>query len=60
MQLEMLVVVSSGFHELIEPVLEREGIEVELHANRVDPRPEGWRVEWLSDEGSRLMPSRSG
>jgi 2-hydroxy-3-keto-5-methylthiopentenyl-1-phosphate phosphatase len=39
-------VVSSGFHELIEPVLEQEGVEVELHANRVDPRPDGWRVEW--------------
>jgi 2-hydroxy-3-keto-5-methylthiopentenyl-1-phosphate phosphatase len=42
-----LVIVSSGFHELIEPILEREGVEVEVHANRVDPRPEGWRVEWL-------------
>ena len=39
-------VVSSGFEELIEPVLEREGIDVELHANRVDARPDGWRVEW--------------
>jgi 2-hydroxy-3-keto-5-methylthiopentenyl-1-phosphate phosphatase len=39
-------VVSSGFHELIEPVLEREGVEVELHANRVDARADGWRVEW--------------
>jgi 2-hydroxy-3-keto-5-methylthiopentenyl-1-phosphate phosphatase len=46
-----LVVVSSGFHELIEPVLEREGIEVEVHANRVDPRPDGWRVEWRYDDG---------
>ena len=39
-------VVSSGFEELIEPVLEREGVEVELHANRVDARRDGWRVEW--------------
>jgi 2-hydroxy-3-keto-5-methylthiopentenyl-1-phosphate phosphatase len=39
-------VVSSGFHELIEPILEREGVEVELHANRVDARLDGWRVEW--------------
>jgi len=40
------LVVSSGFHELIEPVLEREGAldEVELRANRVDARPDGWRV----------------
>ena len=32
------LVVSAGFHELIEPVLEREGVEVELVANRVDRR----------------------
>jgi len=40
------LVVSSGFHELIEPVLERKGVlgEVELRANRVDARPDGWRV----------------
>ena len=44
------VIVSSGFHELIEPILEREGVEVELHANRVDPRPDGWRVDWQYDE----------
>ncbi len=45
-----VIVVSSGFHELIEPVFEREGIEVELYANRVDPRPEGWVVEWRYDD----------
>jgi 2-hydroxy-3-keto-5-methylthiopentenyl-1-phosphate phosphatase len=45
-----VVIVSSGFHELIEPILEREGVEVELHANRVDPSTDGWRVEWRYDE----------
>jgi 2-hydroxy-3-keto-5-methylthiopentenyl-1-phosphate phosphatase len=44
-----LVIVSSGFHELIEPILEREGVEVELHANRVDPSADGWRVQWVYD-----------
>jgi 2-hydroxy-3-keto-5-methylthiopentenyl-1-phosphate phosphatase len=44
------VVVSSGFHELIEPVLEREGIELEVRANRLDPRPEGWRALFRSHE----------
>ena len=39
-------VVSSGFHELIGPVLESEGVDVDLHANRVDARPDGWRVVW--------------
>lgn len=43
------VIVSSGFHELIEPILAREGVEVELHANRVDPDPAGWRVAWRYD-----------
>ena len=38
------LVVTSGFHELIEPVLEREGVRVELAANRVEARPDGWRV----------------
>jgi 2-hydroxy-3-keto-5-methylthiopentenyl-1-phosphate phosphatase len=41
-----LHVVSSGFHELIEPILESAGVEVELHANRVEPGPDGWRVLW--------------
>jgi 2-hydroxy-3-keto-5-methylthiopentenyl-1-phosphate phosphatase len=42
------LVVSSGFHELIEPVLEREGVlgTVELRANRVEARPDGWRVRF--------------
>lgn len=42
------LIVSSGFHELIEPVLEREGLldEVELRANRVETRPDGWRAHF--------------
>ncbi len=38
------LVVSSGFHELIEPLLAREGVELDVLANRLDPQPEGWRV----------------
>ena len=40
------LIISSGFHETIEPLLEREGVlgEVELRANHVDPRPDGWVV----------------
>jgi 2-hydroxy-3-keto-5-methylthiopentenyl-1-phosphate phosphatase len=45
-----LLIVSSGFHELIAPVLEREGLELEVVANRLDPRPEGWRAEFRSTE----------
>jgi len=44
------IIVSSGFHELIEPILEHEGVDVELHANRVDPRLDGWKVLWQYDE----------
>jgi len=44
------VVLSSGFHELIEPVLAREGVEVELRANRIDAQPDGWRVLWRDPE----------
>lgn len=44
------LIVSSGFHELIEPVLEREGIDVEVRANRLDPRPAGWRSVFRSAE----------
>ncbi|MGH3011549.1 MAG: MtnX-like HAD-IB family phosphatase [Gaiellaceae bacterium] len=41
------VIVSSGFRELIEPVLEREGLAgVELLSNTVDPDPDGWRVQF--------------
>ena len=45
-----VVVVSSGFHELIEPMLQHEGVDVELHANRVDAGPDGWRVIWRYDD----------
>jgi 2-hydroxy-3-keto-5-methylthiopentenyl-1-phosphate phosphatase len=45
------VIISAGFHELIEPVLEREGIQLDVLANRVDARPDGWRVRFR-DESS--------
>jgi 2-hydroxy-3-keto-5-methylthiopentenyl-1-phosphate phosphatase len=44
------LVVSSGFHELIEPVLARDGIDVELRANRLDARTNGWRTVFRNDE----------
>ena len=43
---ERPLVLSSGFHELIEPLLAREGVEADVVANRIDPRPDGWRVLW--------------
>jgi 2-hydroxy-3-keto-5-methylthiopentenyl-1-phosphate phosphatase len=44
------IILSSGFAELIQPVLAREGVSgLEVLANRVDPRPDGWRVEWRDE-----------
>jgi len=43
------LVVSAGFHELIEPVLEREGVELEVLANRVDTGPDGWVVRFRDE-----------
>jgi len=40
------LVISAGFVELIEPVLAREGLELEVLANRLEPRSDGWRVEF--------------
>lgn len=42
------LVVSMGFHELIHPLLEREGIEVRVVANRLDPRLGGWKAIFRS------------
>lgn len=42
-------ILSSGFEELIRPVLDREGVDVELVANRVDAGPDGWRVHWRDE-----------
>lgn len=44
------LVVSAGFRELIEPVLEREGVRLEVRANAVDARPDGWRVRFRDEE----------
>jgi 2-hydroxy-3-keto-5-methylthiopentenyl-1-phosphate phosphatase len=43
------VILSSGFFELIHPVLEREAVELEVRANRLDARPDGWRPIWRDE-----------
>ena len=43
------LILSSSFHETIEPVLAREGIRARVRANRVDASPGGWRIRWTSD-----------
>ena len=42
-------VISAGFQELIEPVLAREGIELEVLANRLDVRHDGWVVRFRDE-----------
>jgi 2-hydroxy-3-keto-5-methylthiopentenyl-1-phosphate phosphatase len=44
------VIVSSGLPQLILPVLEREGVDVEVRSNDAEVTPNGWRVIFR-DEG---------
>ncbi|MGI9657644.1 MAG: HAD-IB family phosphatase [Gaiellaceae bacterium] len=45
-----LVVLSSGFHTLIAPVLEREGLgALTVIANDVQPHPDGWKVTFRDE-----------
>jgi 2-hydroxy-3-keto-5-methylthiopentenyl-1-phosphate phosphatase len=43
------VIVSSGLPQLIEPVLARERIEVEVRSNRAVPKPDGWLIGFYDD-----------
>jgi 2-hydroxy-3-keto-5-methylthiopentenyl-1-phosphate phosphatase len=43
------LLLSSGFEELIRPLMARERVEFELVANRVEAQPDGWRVLWNRD-----------
>ena len=43
------LVVSSGLEQLIQPVLAREGVEVELLANRAVAGPDGWGIIWRDE-----------
>jgi 2-hydroxy-3-keto-5-methylthiopentenyl-1-phosphate phosphatase len=43
-------VLSSGFVETIVPVLDTIGLGgLEILANSIDPRPDGWRVQWRDE-----------
>jgi 2-hydroxy-3-keto-5-methylthiopentenyl-1-phosphate phosphatase len=44
------LILSSGLRELIEPVLEREGVPLEVRANEVEPSASGWRVRFRDDD----------
>ena len=40
------LVLSSGFRELIVPLLAREAVTLDVVANGIDPDPTGWRIRW--------------
>jgi 2-hydroxy-3-keto-5-methylthiopentenyl-1-phosphate phosphatase len=44
------LVVTVGFRELIEPILTREGLEIELRSNSVEWTPRGWQPRFRSEE----------
>ena len=44
------LVVSSNFRQLIEPILEREGVELEVRANDVTWSPAGWRATFRNGD----------
>jgi len=43
------LVLSSGFEELIRPLMARERVDLELISNRIEARPGGWHVLWNRD-----------
>ena len=44
------LIISAGFHELIEPVLAREGVAATVVANSIEADPAGWRSTFLERE----------
>ena len=44
-----VLILSSGFAELIEPLLARAGVDAAVAANGLDPRPDGWRIRWRDE-----------
>jgi 2-hydroxy-3-keto-5-methylthiopentenyl-1-phosphate phosphatase len=44
------VIVSSNFRQLIEPILAREGVELEVRANDVEWEPRGWRATFRNGD----------
>jgi 2-hydroxy-3-keto-5-methylthiopentenyl-1-phosphate phosphatase len=43
-------IVSSNFRQLIDPILAREGLELEVRANSVTWEPEGWRATFRNGD----------
>jgi 2-hydroxy-3-keto-5-methylthiopentenyl-1-phosphate phosphatase len=43
-------IVSSNFRQLIGPILERDGLELEVRANEIAWHPDGWRARFRNGE----------
>jgi 2-hydroxy-3-keto-5-methylthiopentenyl-1-phosphate phosphatase len=43
-------IVSSNFRQLIEPILAREGLDLEVRANEVEWHPDGWRATFRNGD----------
>ena len=53
-------VLSSGFEEMIRPVLAAAGVDgVDVFANSIDARPDGWRVQWRDERSAPSAARRA-
>ena len=48
------LIISAGFHELIAPVLAREGVAATVVANSIEADPTGWRSTFLEREACEV------
>jgi 2-hydroxy-3-keto-5-methylthiopentenyl-1-phosphate phosphatase len=44
------LILSTSFHETIEPILAREGVTATVRAGHVTATSEGWSIRWMSTE----------
>jgi 2-hydroxy-3-keto-5-methylthiopentenyl-1-phosphate phosphatase len=44
------LILSTSFHETIEPILAREGVIATVRAGRIAATPDGWRIRWMSTD----------
>jgi 2-hydroxy-3-keto-5-methylthiopentenyl-1-phosphate phosphatase len=51
------LILSTSFHETIEPILSREGISARVVANRVDAT-DGWRIHWTVERPCSICGER--
>jgi 2-hydroxy-3-keto-5-methylthiopentenyl-1-phosphate phosphatase len=52
------LILSTSFHETIEPVLKREGLVVRVRASRAVAHSAGWGINWISDSDCSLCGER--